>query len=349
MKKLLIVLSLCVFVIGCDDMSKPAMDVIGDIVTPAEESTIQIPPPIETTRAEIPKITFENVQDLQPGRYRVRPTGYLTHLELGSEAIYAIRWGNVDPRGSLVYREDLPAEAPKISLLLHINRKPYELTVDGKPIIGTEDEVVIDVIGPAVERHHVGGIRGETFTYTSIIYLVNLVENLDRPDIEIEFVESPVVPEPQETPEHTGEPEFITFENALDLQPGNRYRFRPTHINAVNSHLKDEAWVNTIHWGNVLYKEPFQRADFPDDAPKIALRIHPNHLIYYYTPDGEPVIEHAVEGVQGLSDEIVVEIEKRHVITVSTGGEKASQFEFHFVSYIGSVIENLTNPDLKFE
>lgn len=196
MKKLLIVLSLCVFVIGCDDMSKPAMDVIGDIVTPAEESTIEVAPPIETTRAEIPKITFEN---------------------------------------------------------------------------------------------------------------------------------------------------------ALDLQPGNRYRFRPTHINAVNSHLKDEAWVNTIHWGNVLYAEPFQRADFPDDAPKIALRIHPNNLNYYYTPDGEPVIEHAVEGAQGLSDEIVVEIEKRHVITVSTGGENASQFEFHFVSYIGSVIENLTNPDLKFE
>ena len=34
MKKLLIVLSLCVFVIGCDDMQKPVMDVIGDPVEP---------------------------------------------------------------------------------------------------------------------------------------------------------------------------------------------------------------------------------------------------------------------------------------------------------------------------
>ena len=126
----IIMLSLYIFVIGCENMQKPAMDVIGDILTPVEESTIQVPHPIETTSAEIPKITFENVQDLQPGRYRVRPTGYLTHLQLGSQVIYAIKWGNVDPRGSLVYRADLPAEAPKISLLFHINRKPYEFTVD---------------------------------------------------------------------------------------------------------------------------------------------------------------------------------------------------------------------------
>ena len=335
-------------------MSKPAMDVIGDIVTPAEESTIQIPPPIETTRAEIPKITFENVQDLEPGQYRLRPTGYSTRTQLGHSTIYEVRWGNVNPNGSLAHRADFPADAPKISLSLHIHPTPYELTVDGKPIIRTEiigDEIVINLFGQSDIRQMVGGTRGDTFTYTSIYYAANLVENLDRPDIDIEFVETPEVTEPEVTePEKIqAEPEFITFENALDLQPGNRYRFRPTHINVVNSHLKDEAWVNTIHWGNVLYAEPFQRADFPDDAPKIALRIHPNHLINYFTPDGEPVIEYAVEGGQERSDEIVVEIEDLHVIVPATGGEHGSQFEYTFVSYMGSVIENLTNPDLKFE
>ena len=36
MKKLLILLSLCIFVISCDPMQKPAMDVVGDIMTSPE-------------------------------------------------------------------------------------------------------------------------------------------------------------------------------------------------------------------------------------------------------------------------------------------------------------------------
>jgi hypothetical protein len=324
------------------------MDVVADIVTPAEETTIQVPPSIETTRSEIPKITFENVQDLQPGQYRLRPTGYSTRTQLGHSTIQNVRWGNVNPNGSLVHRADFPADAPKISLSLYIHPNPYELTVDGKPIIRTEiigDEIVINLFGQSDIRQMVGGIRGDTFTYTSIHYAANLVENLDRPDIDIGFVETPEVTEPEMI---QAEPIFITFDNALDLQPGKTYRFRPTHINVVNSHLKDEAWVNTIDWGNVLHDEPFQRGDFPDE-PKIELSITPNHLINYFTPDGEPVIEYAVEGGQKPSDEIVVEIEELHVIVPTTGGEHGSQFEYTLVIYRGSVIENLTKPDIKFE
>ena len=52
MKKLLIVLLLCVFVIGCDDMSKPAMDVISEAVVPPTEPTIEVAPPVELTKTE---------------------------------------------------------------------------------------------------------------------------------------------------------------------------------------------------------------------------------------------------------------------------------------------------------
>ena len=43
MKKLLILLSLCVFAIACDDMQKPVIDVIGDVTAPAEEPFGDVP------------------------------------------------------------------------------------------------------------------------------------------------------------------------------------------------------------------------------------------------------------------------------------------------------------------
>ena len=43
MKKLLILLSLCVFVIACDDMQKPVMDVIDDATAPSEEPFGDVP------------------------------------------------------------------------------------------------------------------------------------------------------------------------------------------------------------------------------------------------------------------------------------------------------------------
>ena len=43
MKKLLILLSLCIFVISCENMQKPAMDVVGDMVTPPEAPFAGVP------------------------------------------------------------------------------------------------------------------------------------------------------------------------------------------------------------------------------------------------------------------------------------------------------------------
>ena len=50
MKKLLILLSLCTFVISCDSMQKPAMDVVGDMMTPTEEEPF----------AGVPRITVSD-------------------------------------------------------------------------------------------------------------------------------------------------------------------------------------------------------------------------------------------------------------------------------------------------
>ncbi|MCG9130558.1 hypothetical protein J5I95_02650 [Candidatus Poribacteria bacterium] len=43
MKKLLILLSLCICVMACGDRQKPAMDVVGDMMTPTEEPFADIP------------------------------------------------------------------------------------------------------------------------------------------------------------------------------------------------------------------------------------------------------------------------------------------------------------------
>ena len=51
MKSIRILLLLCVFVFACDDMKKPALDVVGDMVTPPEAATFESVPRITAADA----------------------------------------------------------------------------------------------------------------------------------------------------------------------------------------------------------------------------------------------------------------------------------------------------------
>ena len=120
MKKLLIVLSLCVFVIGCDNMQKPVMDVIGDTVAPPEETVVEVAPSEEPstevtppTEVEIHEITFDNAMSLEPGKkYRLRPIellrSYIKSVDPDEAVLSTVYWGNVDSKGMLVERGDFP-------------------------------------------------------------------------------------------------------------------------------------------------------------------------------------------------------------------------------------------------
>ena len=97
MKNVWIVMLVCVCFIGCDDMSKPAINVISEAVISPAEPTVEGTPPVETTETVIPELTFENALNLIPGqRYRFRPTGITRSSSgAGDALIWGVEWGNV--------------------------------------------------------------------------------------------------------------------------------------------------------------------------------------------------------------------------------------------------------------
>lgn len=291
MKNVWIVMLVCVCFIGCDDMSKPAMDVVGDILTPAEEPTIEGALPIETTEAEIPELTFENAYGLEAGRYRIRPTGYQVRFERGENVLSDIYWGNVSSKGELIERFDFPPDAPKISVTIWLDSRPYELTPDAKRVIGFNfeqniyDEIVIELSRRFSESDSVGGVRGNTFEYKQFNYTGILIENLTNPNRKFQYNGASV----EETP--TTEPEIpeITFENVLDVVEGKRYRLRPTTISTdIN---REHLFITTAYWGNVDIDEKFiENGTFPADARKVRLFLAFDPPIHTYTPEDEIVI-----------------------------------------------------------
>ena len=71
MKKLLILLSLCVFVFGCDNMQKPVMDVVGGTVSPPEDPFGDVPRITVSDAAMQDKITgpwLWMIAPTEPGR-----------------------------------------------------------------------------------------------------------------------------------------------------------------------------------------------------------------------------------------------------------------------------------------
>ena len=100
-----IILCVIVILVGCDEgkqMMKPALT-----PEPIAEPTIERIP----EQGSYPEITFENVLDLAPGRYRLRPTD--SHEGSGDEGvIYSIGWGSIGEDRNL--REGFTEGDPKI-------------------------------------------------------------------------------------------------------------------------------------------------------------------------------------------------------------------------------------------
>ena len=363
MKKLLIALSLCVFFIGCDDMSKPAMDVISEAIETTAEPTVEPEPTGETTASEIPEITFENVFNLTPGkRYRFRPTYLLQiHRDLNDNEplINHVNWGNM-LSWRFVERADFPTDAPKTSVTIHFEPKPKFYTPNGNPVVVVEneiierkplpDEIIVEILSLPRIVERFGGPMGNEVSYKDVSYIAVAIENVTRPDRKFVSEEMPtdlerVVPERVDIPE-------LTFENALNLVSGQRYRFRPTSTFKVGNlaHGLQNFRLGHVTWGNVDESGvPYIRAEFPADAPRIAVSIYMETRPYFYSLDGDPVVEVLYIGRKPVADEIVVEITGVGEVLERVGGERGNQQLYTTALYTGIAIENLTNPDRKFE
>ena len=171
----------------------------------------------------------------------------------------------------------------------------------------------------------------------------------DTPTLEIPH--TGVVETPPTEPVAEEVIEAITFENVLNLQAGKTYKLKPSSLLELGHGL--DAVVTNLSFSSLSEFEPIRlRADLPADTPKVIAWFALNPAPYEQTKTMQPVFgvygwESFVEEV----DEIVIEIKGRTELIEKTspGGRGRDPFTYHIVNYEAVAIENLTNPDRKFE
>ena len=180
-----ILILLVVVAFGCDDMRKPAMNVISEPVATEEPA-----PLVETQPLEI---TFDNAFDLPPGKYRFRPNSYNETGNPGDEVITSLEWGSIS-FGEEV--EGSPPDAPKVVVYIELNPQPYVKMLNGKIAIEFErladrtvivDELLVEIGEKLREGTEQGGERGNRYEYTYIVYEGTALENLTNPDRAFEY------------------------------------------------------------------------------------------------------------------------------------------------------------------
>ena len=215
MKKLLILTMLCLLALGCDDMQKPMMDVLGDPM-PIGDPTTDVS--IQEIHPQIPEITIENVLDLAPGQYRFRPIGISFKSVDGDNVITSFQGGTVHPavvlrdlgHGGNMGRfkgynfelgtqheiqsfggvEKFPLDPPRIFLYINLNPQPYELLLDGRQVMEYDpvfDEIIIEIVRKIDEGQDQGGRRGSKYTYNYVGYEGIAIANFTHPDRGFEY------------------------------------------------------------------------------------------------------------------------------------------------------------------
>ena len=270
MKRLLILLLLCAVVIACDDMQKPVMDVIDDVTTPSAEPFGDVPRITVYDAVWQGKITgpwLWMIAPTAPGRggrdpididsLGVASNGIVTEIGVSTNGVAAgdrvgdLTWtlGTISgliPHG---YSDNVNDTINKIGLaegtldyyssyaLINLvsDTDRFNLTMR----VGSDDSIKVWLNSEVVHKKAIA--RGTTgfqdeFTVNlkagSNLLLVKVNEiaghwgmyvGIEDPTIEIVIPETtaPEIPE-------------VTFENALNLVVGRRYRIRPTHLETIN-------------------------------------------------------------------------------------------------------------------
>ena len=141
----------------------------------------------------------------------------------------------------------------------------------------------------------------------------------------------------------------ITFENVLELMPGEKYRMGPTESHEGTG---AEGVIYSVSWGSVGGNPKELLEGFTEDDPKVYAWFsmgNAGKVPYAKTLDGKPVI-----AKDPVWDEIVIEIISFGGLSgpggsKQTGGPRGNRFDFTLVEYDAILIENLTHPDRKFE
>ena len=127
----------------------------------------------------------------------------------------------------------------------------------------------------------------------------------------------------------------ITFDNVLDLEVGKRYRMRPT------SYIQSLAGVWHAHKISELFFSNV-RDRLTRNPPAVEARFILNPAPYMLKSEREFVINDVSSRTGSrVYDEIIIEIKQKK--------EHGKKRGFRYVIYEAVAIENLTNPDFKFE
>ena len=143
----------------------------------------------------------------------------------------------------------------------------------------------------------------------------------------------------------------VTFENVLDLIPGEKYRLRPLSISGQGHGL--DAIITDLVFGSLTNVGPVAlRPDLPADTLKVVAWFTLTPAPYETTPDSEPVFGiFDWQGSAGEPDEIIIEIKEKTELVerTSPGGRGRDPSTYNIVRYEAVAIENLTHPDRTFE
>ena len=140
------------------------------------------------------------------------------------------------------------------------------------------------------------------------------------------------------------EPEYLSLslDNALNLTPGI-YKFRPASFSGF------DGFIGTLEWRSIdLFGDPV--IGYPADAPKISLTIELNPPPFDTQLDGTGTLGFArLDTGEFIVDELIVEIRQELRRGKETVGPRGNRYEYTYVVYEGTALENVTNPDRLFE
>ena len=140
----------------------------------------------------------------------------------------------------------------------------------------------------------------------------------------------------------------VTFDNVLNLKPGEKYRLRPSRMAEGKQDNFSDWRIHYFWWGNVDEGPGRLLKDYTPDDPKVSVFFELNPQPYSETLDGKRVFERLPDG-DFVFDEIVIQITKKVREGEKTAGTRDNKFTYSFAVYDVVVIKNLTHPDRTFE
>ena len=215
---------------------------------------------------------------------------------------------------------------PDLGTQVAVTYSVYDVNQDGK-VSNVDLALVSDALGesppsdPRLDVNGNGAVDGQ-----DLILVSNHLGNT-------------VATEPVAT-----EPEYLSLslDNALSLTPGV-YKFRPDSFSGF------DGYIATLEWGSIdLFGDPV--IGYPEDSPKLSITIELNPPPFDTQLDGRSTLGFARRDTgEFIVDELIVEIGRELRRGTETVGPRNNRYEYTYVVYEGTALENVSNPERLFE